>query len=41
MSVFKKIASGVGQVALGIAVVTTSIVAARVIVQKINENKGS
>ena len=41
MSVFKKIAAGVGQVALNVAIITTAVVGAAVIVQKINENKGS
>jgi hypothetical protein len=41
MSVFKKIAVGVGHVALNIAIITTAVVGAAAIVQKINENKGT
>ena len=40
MSVFKKIATAVGHVALNVAIVTTAVVSASLIVQKINEKNG-
>ena len=39
MSVFKKIAAAVGHVALNVAVITTAVVGASLIVQKVNEKK--